>query len=83
MKLTKKPFCGKDYTIKKVRWKMSSTAKKIHSETDPAFEKWLTEEVDPMAADFWSGKRKGSPLSEAYERGLKVLAEEELARDEK
>lgn len=54
---------------------MGNTAKIIEQELSPEVEKWLEEKVAPIAEDILSGKRQCAPLHEAYERGLKILAE--------
>ena len=54
---------------------MGNTAKIAEQELSPEVEKWLEETVAPIAADILSGKLQCMPLHEAYERGLKLLAE--------
>ena len=54
---------------------MENTAKEIEPELSPELEKWLHDEVVPIAKDVQSGKRRGMPLMEAYKLTMKDLAE--------
>lgn len=54
---------------------MGNTAKEIELKENNNFEKWLKEKAAPIVKDVQSGKRKGTPLREAYERGLRKIAE--------